>query len=184
MPYKTKEERRSKLKEYYQTPKGKKSNRKAAWKKQGIIINDDDKFYEKFLSTTHCQICKKKLTIDTKTTHSTKCVDHDHAITDKENVRYICCNACNANDKSTNTSGIPNIHYRKQTECWRFEKRIQGKRYNKSGFKTIEEAIHYKYSFLHKLKQVEINKQIKAGEEWQRSKIHLRASVPHLGHEY
>ena len=125
-----------------------KKKRKADWKDQGIIIKNFDEFYEKFLSTTHCEICKKKLTVDKKTTHSTRVVDHDHAITDKENVRYICCHACNSNDRSDNTSGIPNIYYHKQNECWRFQKRIQGKKYSKSGFKTIEEAIEYKAKFM------------------------------------
>ena len=165
MPHKTKEDRAAYDKVYNKTPKGKKSKRKSAWKRQGIIIDDVDKFYERFLSTTHCEICKKELTVDKNNTHSTKCVDHNHNITDKENVRYICCNACNANDNSRNTSGEPNINYDKTNECWRFRKKIQGKLYSKYGFETKEEAIHYKYSFLHKLKQVEINKQITFGEE-------------------
>jgi hypothetical protein len=158
---KTKEEKHAYQKEYNQTPSRKKSN----WKRAGIIVDDFDKFYEKFLSTTHCEICKKKLTVDKNNTHSTKCVDHNHNINDRENVRYICCNACNANDNSRNTSGEPNIYYHKQNECWRFQKEIQGKRYNKCGFETKEEAIAYKYSFLHRLKQIEINKQITSEEE-------------------
>ena len=159
MPRKDPEERAIYDKEYKQTPVGKKSRRKADWKQQGIIIKNFDEFYERFLSITHCQICKKKLTVDKKTTHSTKCVDHDHNITDGPNVRYICCHACNCNNNSRNTSGEPNISYRKRDK-WRFNKTIKGKTYTKSGFKTKREAIHYKYSFLHKLKQIEINKEI------------------------
>jgi len=155
----TKEEKALYDNEYRQTPAGKKTQKKKNWKKQGIIIDDFDKFYDLFLSITQCQICKKKLTIDKKMTHSTKCVDHDHNINDRENVRYICCNACNANDNSRNTSGEPNICYLKRDK-WRFEKIIKGKRYAKTGFKTKQEAIHYKYSFLHKIKQIEINNQI------------------------
>ena len=165
----SKEEKAAYNKKYYQTPAGIKSNRKTTWKYQGIIFDDVDEFYEKFLSTTHCEICKKKLTVDKRNTHSTRCVDHDHNITDKENVRYICCNACNSNDKTNNTTGEPNISYHKRDKLWQFEKRIKGKKYYKSGFKTKEEAIHYKYSFLHKLKQIEINKQITSEEEWRKT---------------
>ena len=175
MPHKYTEERRAYNKEYNQenkeeirlqrlvyrqTPKGKKAYKKADWKAQGIIINDFDKFYDLFLSTTHCQICKKKLTVDKKNTHSTKCVDHDHNITDKENVRYICCLACNSNDNCNNTSGEPNIYFEKRSDNWLFKKIIKGKIHISPLFKTKREAINYKYSFLHKLKQIEINKEI------------------------
>ena len=149
---KTKEERAAKQKEYYQTPAGKKSTRTSKWKAQGIIIKNVDEFYDLFLSTLHCQICKKELTVDKKTTHSTRCVDHNHNINDRENVRYICCNACNSNDNSRNTSGEPNISYHKKTKIWRFDKIIKGKRYTKSGFKTKEEAIAYKKEFICRLK--------------------------------
>ena len=88
------------------------------------------------------------LTIDKKTTHSTRVVDHDHNINERENVRAICCHACNSNDRMDNTSGEPNIYYHKQNDCWQFEKKIQGKYYSKSGFKTKQEAIDYKFEFL------------------------------------
>ena len=148
MPQTTKEEKRVYDKAYRQTPKGKKTAKKSGWKEQGIIIKNFDEFYEKFLSTDICQICKKKLTVDKINTHSTKSVDHDHNIIDRENVRYICCHACNSNDQSRNTSGEPNIYYHKKNQCWTFEKTIQGKKYTKSGFKTIEEAIEYKAKFM------------------------------------
>tara|TARA_R110001599_G_scaffold333297_1_gene549212 strand:- start:8 stop:568 length:561 start_codon:yes stop_codon:yes gene_type:complete len=184
MPYKTKEDRDAYQKEYEKTPAGIKASRKSAWKRAGIIFDDVDKFYEKFLSTTHCQICKKQLTVDKNNTHSTRCVDHDHTITDKENVRYICCLSCNCIDKTNNTSGEPNISYAKRDKRWRFQKIVKGKLYGKFGFKTKEEAIHYKYSFLHKLKQVEINKQITSEEEWRKTRKRPMASAQQLGHEY
>tara|TARA_R110001606_G_scaffold379930_1_gene540180 strand:- start:64 stop:582 length:519 start_codon:yes stop_codon:yes gene_type:complete len=131
-----------------------KSNRISQWKCQGIIVkgNNWDTFYDYALSITHCQKCPKKLTNDKRNTHSTRMVDHDHNISDRENFRYICCNACNNIDKSTNTSGIPNVFYRNDNESWCFQKMIQGKTYRKSGFKTIEEAIDYKLNFLLKLR--------------------------------
>ena len=139
-----------KEKEYWQSPSGKKSSRISNWKRQGIIVDDEDwdYFYDYFLSVTDCHLCKKELTEDKRTTHSTRCVDHDHAINDRPNVRMICCNSCNSYDKSTNTSGEPNIIYWKDRNSWRFQKIIQGKKYGKSGFKTKEEAINYKHKLL------------------------------------
>ena len=144
----TKERKAIYNKEYSQTPAGIKARKKGNWKYQGIIIKNFDEFYEKFLSTSHCEICKKELTVDKKMTHSTKCVDHDHNINDGENVRAICCNACNSNDKSTNTSGEPNIYYCKRDNTWRFRKTIKGTTYRSPNFKTKEEAINYKTHFV------------------------------------
>ena len=151
----TKEERLAHRRAYHLTPKGKKSNRISCWKTQGIIVeyNDWDTFYEYVIATTHCQKenCDKELTTDKLTTHSTRVVDHDHSIKNKPNVRYVCCNACNIIEKSNNTSGEPNIIYIKKDKIWRFQKMIQGKKYWKSGFKTLEEAIQYKKQFLENL---------------------------------
>lgn len=144
----TKEEKAVYNKAYNQSLAGKKMRRKARWKEQGIIIDDFDKFYQKFLSTTNCEMCKKELTIDRRNTHSTKCVDHDHSINDRPNVRMICCNTCNANDKSTNKTGEPNISFRKDNKCWTFSKLSKGKTIRKSGFKTFEEALEYKKDYL------------------------------------
>ena len=131
-----------------------KSNRINRWKSLGIRVENDDweSFYQIFLSITECQICKKELTIDKRTTHSTRCVDHDHAINDRPNVRAICCNACNVNDNSRNTSGEPNIYYNKRGDTWYFQKAIKKTTYTKSGFKTKQEAIDYKLNFLLKLR--------------------------------
>ncbi len=146
MPHKCPEARKA----YTQSPTGRKSARISKWKNRGIIVeeNDWDYFHDLFLSITICQKCKKELTIDRYPTHSTRCVDHDHNINDKPNVRMICCTACNLNDNSRNTSGEPNIYYFKPSKCWRFKKRIQGKNYCKTGFKTKQEAIDYKLNFL------------------------------------
>ena len=154
---KTKEEIRAYQKKYKQSPAGKKAQKIASWKYQGIIVeeNDWDYFYDLFLSITNCQMCQKELTIDKRNTHSTKCADHDHNITDRPNVRYICCNECNVNDNSKNTSGEPNIFNTKTRGTWCFRKVIQGKYYCKYGFKTKQEAITYKKEFICQLKSSE-----------------------------
>tara|TARA_R110001592_G_scaffold6681_1_gene35922 strand:- start:59 stop:451 length:393 start_codon:yes stop_codon:yes gene_type:complete len=85
----------SKMK-YKKTEKGKKSLRISRWKHYGIIFHDFDLLYEMYLQTTHCDNCNCLLTYDRYTTTTTKCVDHDHSITDDENVRNILCHCCNS----------------------------------------------------------------------------------------
>jgi len=136
---------------WVKTPAGIKSKRISCWKNRGIRVeyNDWNYFYEIFISITECQKCGKELAVDKQRTHATRCVDHDHTINDEPNVRYICCHSCNTNDKSGNTSGEANIH--QDRKYWVFKKRIQGKEYSKSGFKTFEEAVQYKKQFLENL---------------------------------
>ena len=140
-------------KEYAQTPERKKQQRIKSWKKQGIIVEDWNTFYDSVLSTTHCEVCQKELTIDRYPTPSRKCVDHDHNISDRPNVRYICCMNCNNSiDRKTNKSGEAYIYWNSLNKNWRFAKSINGKKYGKSGFKTKEEAIAYKKEFICRLK--------------------------------
>ena len=93
---KIQENRKEYEKKYRQTEQGKKTQRISKWKHQGIIFHDYDLLYEIFLQTTHCDECKCLLTYDKRTTKTTKCLDHDHTITDDNNVRNILCHCCNA----------------------------------------------------------------------------------------
>ena len=65
------------------------------WKQQGIIDNDYDLLYEYFIKETNCMICYKIFNKDI--INDRRCLDHNHYITDDNNVRYICCNYCNLN---------------------------------------------------------------------------------------
>ena len=89
---KNKEKKREYVKKYQQTDQGKKSLRIAQWKHYGIIFHDWELLYEIYLQTTHCDECKCLLNQCEK---SRKCIDHDHTITDDNNVRNILCCSCN-----------------------------------------------------------------------------------------
>lgn len=83
-------------KERYKTEKGKKSNRISQWKRQGILCFNYNLLYDIFLSTKNCEFCNCELTEDHSAT--SRCLDHDHTITDKFNVRGVLCRKCNSSD--------------------------------------------------------------------------------------
>ena len=89
---KHKEKKKEYNKEYSQTEQGKKNLRINNWKYRGIIFHDFDLLHDMYLQTTHCDQCKCLLNQCEK---SRKCVDHDHSITDDDNVRNILCVCCN-----------------------------------------------------------------------------------------
>ena len=105
---KNKEKKKKQNKEYIQTEQGKKSHRISLWKYNGILCFDWNLLYDLVISTTNCEFCKIKLTIDKKTTSTTRCLDHDHNITDKINVRGVLCHSCNIKDvlKQTTTNSL------------------------------------------------------------------------------
>ena len=142
-----------KVKGYSQKPETIKGSRIRAWKRQGIIVlnNDWDKYYNYYLEVNNCNYCKVKMTYDSVTTRTQKSVHHDHEIEDAPNVICICCHACNTERKLSNTSGVVNIIFDKRRNKWDFQKIINGTNYNKTGFKTKQEAIDYKIQFLSNL---------------------------------
>ena len=139
MPW-TKEERAA----YDQSPAGRKKHRIKNWKNRGIICDDYDALYDRFMSTTHCEKCSVLLTGGSCRTG--KCLDHDHDIKDRPNVRGVLCFACNSNDKCSNTSGVPNVSYYKSRDRWVYKKTVDRVPHQKR-FKTKEEAICYKYEY-------------------------------------
>jgi len=140
----TKEEIRARHRAYMRTPAGRKSRCIGNWKQRGIICSDYDALYERYLNTTNCQKCDVLLTRGLSRTG--KCLDHDHSIDDRENVRGVLCRACNSNDDGRNTSGVPNVSYHKRRDRWVYKLEVNRVAHQKY-FKTKEEAICYKYQY-------------------------------------
>tara|TARA_R110001592_G_scaffold203499_1_gene453226 strand:+ start:391 stop:900 length:510 start_codon:yes stop_codon:yes gene_type:complete len=89
------DENKDKIREYQNTEHGWKLRRINSWKHQGIICDNWDALYDHYLKTSFCDLCKVELTYDKVSTATTKCVDHDHSITDRPNFRAILCVSCN-----------------------------------------------------------------------------------------
>tara|TARA_R110002167_G_scaffold18294_3_gene68783 strand:- start:2866 stop:3327 length:462 start_codon:yes stop_codon:yes gene_type:complete len=65
----------------------------ARWKFRGIIWDDYDIIYDLYINATICDYCSKefKNSLD-------RCCDHNHAITDANNIRGFLCQVCNVKD--------------------------------------------------------------------------------------
>ncbi len=99
--FKNKDRYRNLNKNYLKTDKGKKSQRITNWKKYGVLCFDWDLLYDIFLSTNKCEYCNCELSIGRSS--SSRCLDHDHSITDRFNVRGVLCRKCNSADVLNNS---------------------------------------------------------------------------------
>ena len=117
-----------------------------AWRKRGHYIPEGTEHdaYVRFRDTTHCEFCGWELVTGGKTRTNTKVRHHDHTIEGEDNFIAVICHVCNTRERCDNTSGEPNISYVKSSGNWRVIIGYCGKTYNKTGFKTFEEALSYK----------------------------------------
>ena len=92
---KNKEKLSHENKEYHKTEAGRKSWLISNWKYQGILCFDWDLIHELYINTTHCEFCNCELNV--KGTNK-KCLDHDHSINNKFNIRGVLCHSCNIKD--------------------------------------------------------------------------------------
>ena len=81
---------------YNQTDAGKKSRRISEWKRMGVECDDWDVLYEYFINCKNCEECNIELTVDKRTTPTTRCLDHDH---ETNQFRNVVCNRCNLKRK-------------------------------------------------------------------------------------
>ena len=102
---------------------------RCSWKSYGLIMDNFEEIYNKYIYATHCQLCNKQFekSLDRQ-------MEHNHA-TGK--FRNIVCNKCNHKKEdrkinSNNTSGYKGISKKKDTTCkqgyrWVLQVRINGK---------------------------------------------------------
>tara|TARA_R110000851_G_C12908074_1_gene548935 strand:+ start:296 stop:820 length:525 start_codon:yes stop_codon:yes gene_type:complete len=86
------EKNKDKILEYQQTPAFKKSYRISKWRRSGVIHHNFDELYEKFIQTEKCELCNVQLTVDKKTTQTTRVLDHCHS---SGLFRNVVCHSCN-----------------------------------------------------------------------------------------
>ena len=87
------EKNREKQKEYRENYyQHNKSYRISKWKSRGILSDNFDELYEKYINTEYCELCNVNLTEDKRTTKTTRCLDHDHQTGLLRNIVCHCCN--------------------------------------------------------------------------------------------
>ncbi len=92
------EANKQKKKEYYkqrnQLPEIKQKNKINEWKRRGLVCDNYDDIYNKWLNTTICELCNIELQIGKAggSKSNTKCMDHCHTT---GNFRNIICHSCN-----------------------------------------------------------------------------------------
>lgn len=84
------EKNREKFKSYRQTEIFKKSHTIGNWKYFGLIHDDYDALYDKYINTKSCEVCNKVFENNFE-----RCMDHDH---DTGEFRKILCRSCNNYD--------------------------------------------------------------------------------------
>ena len=93
---KNKEKIAERNKEWLQTEQGRKSNRICHWKASGVICENFDNLYDYFINCKNCEQCDVELTVDKRTTTTTRCLDHCHKTGE---FRNVLCNSCNVKRK-------------------------------------------------------------------------------------
>ena len=124
---------------------------KYTWKKRGLLMDNFEEIYNKYIYATHCQLCYKQFEKSCD-----RQMEHCH---ETGQFRNIVCNKCNHKKEdrkinSNNTSGYKGISKQKdltckQGFCWIFQVRINGKK------KTIKTSVNF-------------DKLVKFAEQWKK----------------
>ena len=88
-----KEKIKEQSRKFRESPHGIKKRRIDQWKHYGLICDDYDALHDKYLKTTHCELCNVEFSLDKKRSKTTKCMDHCHV---SGLFRNFICNSCNS----------------------------------------------------------------------------------------
>ena len=121
------------------------------WKKRGVIFDGSfDKIYDIYIHASNCDKCGKKFK-DSRD----RCLDHDHLITDKFNIRDVLCQNCNTKvlQKCNNNTGHSHIFKiksksYKQGFCFKTLIERDGNVVIHKKRKTLEKAIECRDKFI------------------------------------
>ena len=132
-------DRKEQMRLWNQSDNGKKSRTIIRWKLRGLISDDYDKIYYRYINSKKCELCNKKYK-----NKRDRCLDHLH-LTGK--FRNIVCQMCNCSSKlkeinKNNTSKHKNITITKSGN-YKVQISVNKLFYNKT-FKTEEEAILFR----------------------------------------
>ena len=122
------------------------------WKRRGLI-GDYDKIYDKYISTTNCELCNVILTDGKQIRSNTREMNHNHLTGHFINVICHSCNAKNdrqlIKNRKVGQTGHKYILYRKERNTWLY---IRQSHYKcRKEFKSKIDALCYKYIHLLKI---------------------------------
>jgi hypothetical protein len=113
----------------FELNKDHKSKKKHDWKRYGLIMDNFEEIYYKYIYATHCELCNKQF----QNTRDRQ-MEHNHETGEFRNIVCNRCNTLKADKKlqSNNTSGYRGITKAKCKTCkqgfrWLFEIKINGK---------------------------------------------------------
>ena len=92
-------------KEYKQTDAGKKTNTINNWKQTGLICDNIEELYEKYINTWECDNCSIEL-VTGKYGANRRCMDHCHKTGKFRNILCHCCNIQRGLDDNSNPVGL------------------------------------------------------------------------------
>jgi hypothetical protein len=122
------------------------------WKKRGLIGNYDE-IYDKYISTTHCELCNVILTDGKPIRSNTKEMNHNHLTGYFINIICHYCNSKNdrqlIRNRKVGKTGHKYILYRKERNTWIYVRQSHYK--CKKHFKNKIDALCYKYIHLLKI---------------------------------
>ena len=129
----------------FELRKDHKSTTKNCWKRNGLIMDNFEEIYNKYIYATHCQLCNKQFekSLDRQ-------MEHNH---ETGEFRNIVCNKCNHKKadvklQSNNTSGYKGIckaknKRLKQGFTWIFKVRINGKQKTIKHSKDFDKLVEF-----------------------------------------